>query len=54
MTANNTIKFGGLSQFFGYSEVGFTFYDDSNPFFDYDDFLDDLTSNNYWDDDTKY
>ena len=49
MTANNTIKFGGLSQFFGYSEVGFAFYDDTNPYL-----LDDLTTNNYWDDGTKY
>ena len=49
MTANNTIKFGGLSQFFGYSEVGFSFYDDTNPYLTYDEFLDDLTTNNYWD-----
>ena len=55
MTANNTINnFGGLDQFFGYREVDFTFYDDTNPFFTYDEFLDDLTTNNYWDGDTDY
>ena len=51
-TANNTVKFGGLSQFFGYSEAGFAFYPDTPPFLTYDGFLDDLTTNNYWDDDT--
>ncbi|PAV56860.1 hypothetical protein WR25_06780, partial [Diploscapter pachys] len=53
MTANNTNNhFGSLSQFFGYSEVGFTFYPDTQPFFNYDDFLDALITNNYWDSDT--